>query len=60
MNKIFAFVFMGVMVVSCIILWCAISLIGIVSAPIDAFKCVRYMFNTFAETTLSQIKQNDK
>lgn len=60
MNKIFAFVFMGVMVVSCIILWCAISLIGIVSAPIDAFKCVRYMFNTFAEAMLSQFKQNDK
>lgn len=60
MNKIFAFVFMGVMAVSCVVLWCAISLIGIVSAPIDAFKCVRYMFNTFAETTLSQIKQNDK
>lgn len=60
MSKIFSFVFMGVMAVSCIILWCAISLIGIVSAPIEAFKAVRYMFNTFAESMLSQLKQNDK
>lgn len=60
MNKIFAFAFMGAMAVSCIVLWCAISLIGIVSAPIEAFKGVRYVFNTFAETMLSQLKQNDK
>lgn len=51
---------MGAMAVSCIVLWCAISLIGIVSAPIEAFKGVRYVFNTFAETMLSQLKQNDK
>jgi len=60
LNKIFAFVFMGVMAVSCIVLWCVISLIGIVSAPIDAFKAVRHMFNIFAESMLSQLKQNDK
>lgn len=60
MNKIFAFAFMGVMAVSCIVLWCVISLIGIVSAPIEAFKAVRYMFNTFAETMLSRLKENDR
>lgn len=60
MNKIFAFAFMGVMAVSCIVLWCVISLIGIVTAPIEAFKAVRYMFNTFAETMLSRLKQNDR
>jgi len=60
LNKIFAFAFMGVMAVSCIVLWCVISLIGIVSAPIEAFKAVRYMFNIFAETMLSRLKQNDR